>query len=193
MVVQKHTVRLEDHPRLIDQLIIDRSIFHPGEIEFRRRPCLRIMLKSFISLLIFSMLLWFSVALASLLVILVALYVCWKWPLYHCLTYPFRECLKHLADMFRALYRWFKVIAFYASLFVTTVVFTFGCCCCFIVIHEWPWVRAHTIVSERFGIDTPIWYLKCVNSKTSPENNPSEEYSDDADSDENNPPEDDSL
>ncbi|XP_068686591.1 uncharacterized protein [Montipora foliosa] len=89
---------------------------------------------------------WVFVAIVGLVFFILVGLACQTWTCFHCLVDPLWECL---SIFYEQLKRFFRYILFYASLFLTTIVFTFACCICFAVIQEWPWKRAHRIVSEK--------------------------------------------
>ena len=120
---------------------------------------------------------WAFFGLGLLVSVILIIMACIKWPFYACLTYPLWECLGIFWNQFKRFFsllrRMFKTMLFYASLVVTTIVYTFACCICFIVMQEWPWVMAYKHVSEKFGRQTlrqgcccgegaiiPEWHLK---------------------------------
>ena len=105
-------------------------------------------------LLLSSVTIWVFVAVAGLVCAILGIMACAKWGCYYCLANPLWDCLKvfweQLKRFFWFIVRILKTMLFYASLVVTTIVYTFACCICFVVIQEWPWVRAYRDVSAKF-------------------------------------------
>ena len=103
-----------------------------------------------------SVTIWVIFGLGLLVSGILSIMACKKWPLYWCLANPLRDCLaifwKQFKRFFWFLVRMFKTMLFYASLLVTTIVYTFACCICFIVMQEWPWVMAYRHVSKKFNL-----------------------------------------
>ena len=101
-----------------------------------------------------SVTIWVVFSLGSLVAAILSIMACKKWPLYWCLTDPLWDCLHICWQQFKRFFwflvRNFKTMLFYASLFVTTIVYTFGCCLSFVVTQEWPWVVAYRHVSKKF-------------------------------------------
>lgn len=97
---------------------------------------------------------WVFGAVVGLVCVILGIMACRKWLCYYCLANPLWDCLEvflvQLKRFFWFLVRKFKNMLFYASLLVTTIVYTFACCICFVVIQEWPWVRAYRDVSAKF-------------------------------------------
>ena len=108
-------------------------------------------------LLFFSITIWVVVAVVGLVCVILSIMACRKWLCYYCLANPLWDCLEvffeQLKRFFWFLVRKFKTMLFYASLLVTTIVYTFACCICFVVIQEWPWVRAYRDVSAKFHLE----------------------------------------
>lgn len=105
-------------------------------------------------LLLSSIGIWVAVAVVGLVCTILAIMACAKWKCYYCLANPLVDCLevfyKQLRTFFSFLAKKFVTMLFYASLLVTTIVFTFVCCICFAFLQEWPWERAYREVSEKF-------------------------------------------
>lgn len=109
----------------------------------------------FLQCLLFSSItVWVAIAVVGVVCVILGIMACAKWLCYYCLANPLWDCLEvflaQLKRFFWFLVRKFKIMLFYASLLVTTIVYTFACCICFVVIQEWPWVRAYRDVSQKF-------------------------------------------
>ena len=108
-------------------------------------------------LLLSSVTIWVFAAIAGLVCVILCIMACAKWGCYYCLASPLWDCLevfwKQLKRFFWFLVRILKTMLFYVSLVVTTIVYTFACCICFVVIQEWPWVRAYTGTYRRNSFD----------------------------------------
>ena len=102
-----------------------------------------------------SVTIWVILGLFLLVSAILGVMACKRWPLYWCLANPLRDCLAIFWEQFKRFFwflvRMFKTMLFYASLLVTTIVYTFVCCFCFVVIQEWPWVMAYRDVSKKFS------------------------------------------
>lgn len=109
----------------------------------------------FLQCLLFSSItVWVAIAVVGIVCVILGIMACAKWLCYYCLANPLWDCLEvflaQLKRFFWFLVRKFKIMLFYASLLVTTIVYTFACCICLVVIQEWPWVRAYRDVSQKF-------------------------------------------